>query len=186
MSASQALIDYAIEQKADALLVHHGYFWKNEATSIRGIKANRIRTLIKADINLYAYHLPLDAHPELGNNAQLAQLLEATQLQPLTADGIVVQASLINPLSPQQLAERIEQRLNRKPLYSCENAPTQIKQIAICTGAGQDFIEQAAAQGMHAFISGEVSERTILLLANLASAIMLQATTPLNDTASKH
>ena len=76
VTASQALIEKAIERKADALLVHHGYFWKGEPEPIRGMKGNRIRALIKNDINLFGYHLPLDIHPELGNNAELARLLD--------------------------------------------------------------------------------------------------------------
>ncbi len=76
VTASQALIDYAVSVNADALLVHHGYFWKGEPEAIRGMKGKRIRTLIKNDVNLYGYHLPLDIHPELGNNARLAELLD--------------------------------------------------------------------------------------------------------------
>src|SRR5690606_2363497 len=74
VTASQALIEQAVEKSADALLVHHGYFWKGEPEPIRGMKGNRIRTLMRHDINLLAYHLPLDIHPQLGNNAQLANL----------------------------------------------------------------------------------------------------------------
>lgn len=76
VTASQALINKAVELKADAVLVHHGYFWKGEPEPIRGMKGNRIRTLIKNDINLFGYHLPLDIHPELGNNAEIARLLD--------------------------------------------------------------------------------------------------------------
>jgi len=90
VTASQALIDYAVEQKADALLVHHGYFWKSENPCIRGMKGKRIKTLLVNDINLYGYHLPLDVHPELGNNAQLAQLLGIENLQPLEQNAISI------------------------------------------------------------------------------------------------
>ena len=78
VTASQALLDEAVRQEADAVIVHHGYFWKNESPIIRGMKRNRLKTLLANDINLYGYHLPLDAHPELGNNVQLAQLLGIT------------------------------------------------------------------------------------------------------------
>lgn len=79
VTASQALIDYAVEISADAILVHHGYFWKSESPAIRGMKHKRIKTLIQNDINLYAYHLPLDMHPTLGNNVLLAELLSRYQ-----------------------------------------------------------------------------------------------------------
>ena len=83
VTANQALIDIAVEENADAILVHHGFFWKGESQEIVGMKYNRIKALIENDINLYAYHLPLDVHPELGNNAQLAKLLEITDRRPL-------------------------------------------------------------------------------------------------------
>ncbi len=75
VTACQALLDEAVARKADAVLVHHGYFWKSEPAVIKGMKRQRLRTLLANDINLYGWHLPLDAHPELGNNAQLAKLL---------------------------------------------------------------------------------------------------------------
>lgn len=90
MTASQALLDEAVRQEADAIIVHHGYFWKNESPIIRGMKRNRLKTLLANDINLYGYHLPLDAHPELGNNVQLAQLLGITvmgEIEPLVPWG---------------------------------------------------------------------------------------------------
>jgi putative NIF3 family GTP cyclohydrolase 1 type 2 len=90
VTASQALLDEAVRQEADAVIVHHGYFWKNESPIIRGMKRNRLKTLLANDINLYGYHLPLDAHPELGNNVQLAQLLGITvmgEIEPLVPWG---------------------------------------------------------------------------------------------------
>ncbi|WP_109128042.1 Nif3-like dinuclear metal center hexameric protein [Aggregatibacter segnis] len=163
VTASQALIDYAVKQKADALLVHHGYFWKSENPCIRGMKGKRIKTLLVNDINLYGYHLPLDVHPELGNNAQLAQLLGIDDLQPLeqNAVSIPVCGTLKEPLTAEQFAERIEQVLKRRPLICTENGPHFIRKIGICTGGGQGYIDLAAAQGCDAFITGEVSEQTI-------------------------
>lgn len=163
VTASQALIDYAVEQKADALLVHHGYFWKSENPCIRGMKGKRIKTLLVNDINLYGYHLPLDVHPELGNNALLAHLLGIENLQPLeqNAVSIPVWGTLKEPLTAEQFAERIEQVLNRKPLICTENGPHFISKVGICTGGGQGYIDLAAAQNCDAFITGEVSEQTI-------------------------
>ncbi len=168
VTASQALIDYAVSRNADALLVHHGYFWKSENPCIRGMKGRRIKTLLVNDINLYGYHLPLDVHPELGNNAKLAQLLGIDHLQPLEAGAfsVPVYGTLHEPVSAQQFAARIEQVLQRKPLL-CDaaefnqNAPHFIRTVGICSGGGQGYIDLAAAQGIDAFITGEVSEQTV-------------------------
>ena len=163
VTASQALIDYAVAQQADAVLVHHGYFWKSENPCIRGMKGKRIKTLLVNDINLYGYHLPLDVHPELGNNAKLAQLLGIGDLQPLenSSTSIPVWGMLKDPVTAEEFAHRIEQVLHRKPLICTENGPHLIRKVGICTGGGQGYIDLAAAQGCDAFITGEVSEQTI-------------------------
>ncbi|EJS91730.1 hypothetical protein AAUPMC_01992, partial [Pasteurella multocida subsp. multocida str. Anand1_cattle] len=163
VTASQALIEYAVSQNADAILVHHGYFWKSENPCIRGMKGKRIKTLLVNDINLYGYHLPLDVHPELGNNARLAALLEIEDLQPLEQGtvSIPVYGTLKTPLTSDAFTARIEQVLKRKPLVCSDNAPHLIRTVGICTGGGQSYIDLAANQGVDAFISGEVSEQTI-------------------------
>ncbi|UXN36004.1 Nif3-like dinuclear metal center hexameric protein [Avibacterium paragallinarum] len=163
VTASLALIDYAISQNADAILVHHGYFWKSENPCIRGMKGKRIKALLQNNINLYAYHLPLDVHPELGNNAQLAALLGIEHLQPLEQGkfSIPVYGTLATPISGEAFAQRIEQQLQRKPLFCAENAPHFIRTVGICTGGGQGYIDLAAQQALDAFITGEVSEQTI-------------------------
>ncbi|WWO96937.1 MAG: Nif3-like dinuclear metal center hexameric protein [Candidatus Dasytiphilus stammeri] len=159
VTACQALIEQAVQHQADAIIVHHGYFWKNESLVITGIKRKRLKTILVNDINLYCWHLPLDAHPILGNNAQLAKLL-----------GIIVQGEivpllwwgkLIPPLTSQDLQKILSIKLNRVPLHCGDNAPNLIKRIAWSTGAGQDFIEHAVSFGVDAFITGEVSEKTI-------------------------
>ncbi|ARJ40741.1 Nif3-like dinuclear metal center protein [Pantoea alhagi] len=159
VTASQALLDEAVRLQADAVMVHHGYFWKNEAPVIKGMKRRRLRTLLANDINLYGWHLPLDAHPQLGNNAQLAQALDINvqgEIQPLVPWG-----ELKESLSGEQLAERINRVLGRQPLHCSDNAPPQIRRIAWCSGGGQGFIDSAADFGVDAFITGEVSEQTI-------------------------
>ncbi|MDU4093406.1 MAG: type 2 GTP cyclohydrolase I [Pantoea sp.] len=159
VTASQALLDEAVRLQADAVMVHHGYFWKNEAPVIKGMKRRRLRTLLANDINLYGWHLPLDAHPQLGNNAQLAQALGIRvqgEVQPLVPWG-----ELDASLSGEQLAQRIAQALGRQPLHCGDNAPQQIRRIAWCSGGGQGFIDSAADFGVDAFITGEVSEQTI-------------------------
>lgn len=168
VTASQALIDYAVSRQADALLVHHGYFWKSETPCIRGMKGKRIKSLLINEINLYGYHLPLDIHPELGNNAQLATLLGIENLKPLeqNPNSIPMWGTLAEPVTAEQFARRIEHRLNRTPLF-CDaakfnkNAPHFIRTVGICSGGGQGYIDLAAAQGLDAFITGEVSEQTV-------------------------
>ncbi|ASG04146.1 Nif3-like dinuclear metal center hexameric protein [Vibrio anguillarum] len=162
VTASQALIEQAIERNADALLVHHGYFWKSEPESIRGMKGHRIRALIRNDINLYAYHLPLDIHPELGNNKLLADLLG------IHVDGgleghpqsVAMFGHFEQALTADELSQRIEQALQRRPLHVAPSSNRIIKTVGWCTGGGQDYIDLAAQHGLDAFISGEISERT--------------------------
>ena len=159
VTACQALLDEAVRLQADAVMVHHGYFWKSEAPAIKGMKRRRLRTLLANDINLYGWHLPLDAHPQLGNNAQLAQALGINvqgEVQPLVPWGELPEA-----LNGEQLAARIATALRRQPLHCGDNAPPQIRRIAWCSGGGQGFIDSAATFGVDAFITGEVSEQTI-------------------------
>lgn len=170
VTASQALIEAAIDAKADAILVHHGYFWKGESQPITGMKGKRIRFLIQNDINLYAYHLPLDIHPQLGNNAQLAQLLDIETQGGLEGhpQSVAMFGAFKTPLSGQELSQKIETVLNRKPLHiSPDEQDKEIKTVGWCTGGGQDYIELAAQSGLDAFISGEISERTTYIAREL-------------------
>jgi len=163
VTASQALIEKAIEREADAILVHHGYFWKGEPEPIRGMKGNRIRSLMKHDINLYGYHLPLDVHPELGNNAELARLLDVELKGGLESKepSIALYGELKEPMTGTAFAQKITRVLNRKPLHiTPEIGDSLIKTVGWCTGGGQDYIELAAQHHLDAFISGEISERT--------------------------
>lgn len=157
VTASQALIDAAAEAGADLLLVHHGYFWRGEPIPLVGMKGRRIRALMAAQINLLAYHLPLDAHPELGNNRQLGDRLGLTDPQPV--DGLLWGAQLDRPMLSSELAVRVGTVLGREPLVV--GIDHSIHRVAWCTGAAQGKIEQAAALGFDAFISGEISEHTV-------------------------
>lgn len=166
VTACQALLDAAVAKKADAILVHHGYFWKNEPQALVGMKYQRIKTLMEHNINLYGYHLPLDIHPELGNNAQLARVLDLTITQRVDAfgtDGLLFLGELKKPCSPEAFSAHIAHKLGRTPLFSGTNAhtPKTIQRVAWCTGGAQDGIDVAADYGVDAYLSGEVSERTI-------------------------
>jgi len=163
VTACQALIDAAIEAKADAILVHHGYFWKGEDPCLVGMKAGRVRSLFRADLNLLAYHLPLDAHSELGNNAQLAKRLGFRIDGRFMGDaetGIGMHGSLPKPMSGEMLSAHINSVLDRSPLHIKGN-DRPIKRIAWCSGGAQGYIEQAVALGVDAYLTGEVSEHTV-------------------------
>jgi len=163
VTATQVLIDQAIKLKADALVVHHGYFWKNESYVIRGMKHKRIKALMDNNINLFAYHLPLDIHPTLGNNAQLAKLFDIKVTGPLevgNSQSVAIRGELQQPTAAVDFAKTISTQLNRKCLHIAPPSNKLIKTIAWCSGGGQNYIELAAEQGIDAFISGEVSEQT--------------------------
>lgn len=169
VTASQKLLEAAIELKADAILVHHGYFWKGEDPCVVGIKGKRLSTLLKNDVSLLAYHLPLDAHPELGNNAQLAKLLGIKitgQLFPGRASAVGNVGRMSKELNTDEFSCLLADRLGREPQVIV-GGPQAIQTVAWCTGAAQDYIEQAALLGVDAFISGEISERTVHLAEEL-------------------
>lgn len=163
VTASQRLLDAAIDSGADAILVHHGYFWRGEDAVITGLKRKRIKTLMDHNISLLAYHLPLDAHAEFGNNVQLAKVLGWTPSGELLKQNNQVMgliAELPQPLSGAQLRAHISTALAREAMHiDAENR--MISRVAWCTGAAQQYIETAAKLGVDAYISGEVSEPTV-------------------------
>jgi dinuclear metal center YbgI/SA1388 family protein len=162
VTASQAAIDAAIGQGADLLLVHHGFFWKGEAYPITGMRGKRIKALIQNNISLVGYHLPLDSHPVLGNNAALAELLELEnleQLDPAERHPIGNIGYLKQPMSAADFKTYVSEKLGFDALHlPAEKA--LIQKVGFCTGGAQDYIHKAAAQHCDAYISGEVSERT--------------------------
>lgn len=161
VTASQALIEAAIERGADAILVHHGYFWRSEDPRIVGIKAKRIGSLIAHNVSLLAYHMPLDWHAELGNNATLARLMgiaDAQPLDPLDTNTPVFVGHLTTPSTLPQLADVLHERLGREPMVIGDQT---VSSVAWCTGAGQGYIDAAADWGADVFVTGEVSEQTV-------------------------
>lgn len=159
VTASLSLIEAAIEAGADTIMVHHGYFWKGEAASLTGMKGRRIRQLIRNNINLFAYHLPLDAHPEVGNNVQLARVMNWSVAEAFGDQGIVFEGAVENAQTLEQFAGDVKSRLGGEPL-AIAGGDHSVRRIAWCTGAAQGFIEAAAERGVDAFVSGEVSEPT--------------------------
>jgi len=159
VTASMALLQAAHEAAADLILVHHGYFWRNEDARIVGIKRNRIGFLMQHDLNLMAYHLPLDAHAEFGNNVQLGKMLGIHAVAYAGEDSLVACGELENPITLGALVSNIEIALKRSPLVIGDQS-RMVRKVAWCTGAAQGYIDTAAALGADVYISGEISEQT--------------------------
>lgn len=160
VSASLDFLNAAKEAGADAVLVHHGYFWKNEDHCVVGMKRNRIKFLLDNEISLLAYHLPLDAHPELGNNVQLAKLLGINMEPSSSNQSLVKHGSLTAPQTLASFSDFIRLQLRRAPLVIGDLNRT-VKTVAWCTGGAQNYISEAIEFGVDVFISGEVSEQTV-------------------------
>ncbi|SEI63856.1 Nif3-like dinuclear metal center hexameric protein [Achromobacter sp. NFACC18-2] len=169
VTASEALLRAAVERGADAVLVHHGWMWRNEDRRVIGTRRTRMALTLKNDLNLYAYHLPLDAHPTLGNNAQLARVLGLAPARrddgaPLTCgqDGLIWLGQATGVQTLGQLGERVAQSLGRQPLV-VGDPDLPLEQIAWCTGGAQGMMGDAVDAGASAYITGEVSESTVHL-----------------------
>ena len=161
VTASLALLQAALQADADLVLVHHGYFWKNEPPSVVGMKQRRLQLLLGHDLNLAAYHLPLDVHLQVGNNVQLAVRLGIEvegSLDPADRSCPVVLGRLPEPMPARAFAERVEQVLERSPLLV--DGPRPVQRIGWCTGGGQGYIDQAIAAGVDLYLTGEASEPT--------------------------
>lgn len=163
VSISQALVAAAIAQKADAILVHHGCFWDKDTMVLQGFRYQRVQALISQQINLYAYHIPLDVHIEYGNNYQLAQrmgwVVEGDVL-PAAQSGLLLYGTLQHAQSPSAFSQALATCLDRTPVHIAAKKKS-IHRIAWCTGAGQDFLEQAAEHDIDAYVTGEISERHV-------------------------
>lgn len=165
VTANQALLDAAVARNADAILVHHGYFWKGEDACIRSVKKNRLRTLLQHDVSLLTYHLPLDVHLDYGNNAQLAKMLNLQIDRTLPVDGInnlFFLGQLKQELTTDAFIKNIRHQLQRQPLH-IPGAAKIIRTIAWCTGAAQHYFKIAVQEGVDAYLTGEISESTVHL-----------------------
>lgn len=161
VTASQELIDAAVAAEGDLILVHHGYFWKGENPCVVGMKQRRLKTLLRHDISLLAYHLPLDVHPQVGNNVQLAERLGIAvegPLEPENSRNVALVGSLPEALSAAEFAARVASVLGREPLLVDGQKP--IRRVGWCTGGGQGYIDQAIAAGVDLYLTGEASEQT--------------------------
>ena len=162
VTASQKLLDFAVREGADAVLVHHGYFWKGEDARITGMRKKRLATLLAHDISLLAYHLPLDVHPELGNNAQLAARCGWLPEGRFGEQEIGWYGRLPTAVPLARLMSDVAAVLGRAPLAIGD--PTRlVKRIAWCSGGAQGYFEQAIATGVDVYLSGEIFEPTLHL-----------------------
>ena len=160
VTASLAFLEKARDAGADALFVHHGYFWKGEDPCITGIKKKRIALLMESGMSLFAYHLPLDAHPELGNNAQLGMKLGFSIDSRFGEQGIAMLGKVWDPAPAGEIAQKVASKLSRKiEIFGDESKV--IKRIAWCSGAAQGLLLEAAKLEMDAYLSGEISEHTV-------------------------
>jgi dinuclear metal center YbgI/SA1388 family protein len=162
VTASLELLHAAIEARADAVLVHHGYFWRGEDQRIVGMRRRRIALLVQNDLNLYAFHLPLDAHAEIGNNVALARTLGLVVEGRTGEQDIVFYGRADTELTLEALADRVETRLARTPLVIGDKG-RPMRRIAWCTGAAQGYLEDAVRLGADVYITGEASEQTVHL-----------------------
>lgn len=160
VTASQTLLDAAVTGNYDAVLVHHGYFWRGEDGRVVGMRKRRLATLLRHDISLFAYHLPLDVHPQLGNNAQLGAVMG------WHGEGRFAEQDLgwigrldVPGMTAADVGRRIAERLGREPMI-VGNADRPVQRIAWCTGGAQGYFEQAVAAGADLYVSGEISEQT--------------------------
>ena len=162
VTASQALVDQAVARGADALLVHHGWFWRGEDGRVTGFRKKRLQTLLTHDINLIAYHLPLDGHAEFGNNAQLAQRLGWTVEGRFGEQDVGWYGRLDETRTLGEVTRRVSAELGREPLVI--GAETQqVSRIAWCSGGAQSLFEAALSLGVQVFLSGEISEQHVHL-----------------------
>ncbi len=159
VTASQALLDLAAQEGYDTIVVHHGYFWKGEDARVRGVRRQRLKTLLAHDINLFAYHLPLDMHPELGNNAQLGRLMGWHGRAGFGEQELGWIAELAAPVSAAALCRALTAKLGREALLVGDES-RQVARVGWCTGGAQGFFEDAIGAGAELYVSGEISEQT--------------------------
>jgi len=163
VTASLQFVEAAIASGADALLVHHGYFWRGEDARLVGLRRQRLARLLTNDLNLYAYHLPLDAHPELGNNAQLGLRLGLIETSRVGEQNLIsVGRGTVATTSLSDFSHHVETQLGRPPLLVGE-PHRQLRGIAWCTGAAQEFFEQVLSLGVDVYLTGEISEQQVHL-----------------------
>jgi dinuclear metal center YbgI/SA1388 family protein len=162
VTASKALIELAVELNADAILVHHGLMWKGDPQVVNGFRKERLQAALAHDLNVFAYHLPLDKHPELGNNAQLGKMLGWPSDRVVGDKGLIHMGKLTTPATLQQLVDRVAQVLgHRVQVEGADDPDRLIQTVAWCTGGAPGYVEEAALQGADLYLTGELSEPAV-------------------------
>ena len=164
VSANMQLLEHAVSVKADAVLVHHGYFWRHDDPSVQGLLRKRLKCLLEHEISLIAYHLPLDYHHVVGNNTQLAKVMQwsiAGRMPSSCGIDVGMHGLLPSPLTVSELSEDLMVKLSHKPLVVANDSRKNIVKLAWCTGAAGDDIFQAFALGVDAYVTGEIAERNV-------------------------
>ncbi len=162
VTASLELLRAAVGRGADAVLVHHGYFWRGEDARVTGVRRDRLALLLKNELNLFAFHLPLDAHAEVGNNVQFARVLELPYAGSFGEQDLGAHGTFAQPPTVGELTRHIAAKLDRMPQV-IGDAAKPVRRVAWCTGAAQNYLEDAVRLGVDAYISGEISEQTVHL-----------------------
>ncbi|MGV2292101.1 Nif3-like dinuclear metal center hexameric protein [Trinickia sp. YCB016] len=171
VTASLAFLEAALEWGADAVLVHHGYFWRNEAPQITGRKYKRLKLLLANDLNLFAFHLPLDDHPEYGNNAQIGERMGWIPDGRFGDQDLGWMTTLPMPITLAHFAAQVEQTLGREPLV-LGDPDWELRRVAWCTGGAQSYFEAAIDAGADVFLTGEISEPTTHMSAESGVAFL--------------
>ncbi|MCC7069849.1 MAG: Nif3-like dinuclear metal center hexameric protein [Deltaproteobacteria bacterium] len=159
VTASRALIERALDERADAIIVHHGLVWSGGIRRLDGWLGARVRLLMKAELSLFAYHLPLDAHPELGNNAELARALGVVETRPFgryQGQLIGVAGVLQEPLAAAAFLARVAERVG--PVHPASRLVEQVRSVGICSGGAASMIHDAVAERLDVFVTGEPAE----------------------------
>jgi dinuclear metal center YbgI/SA1388 family protein len=171
VTASLAFLEAALEWGADAVLVHHGYFWRNEAPQITGRKYKRLKLLLANDLNLFAFHLPLDDHPEYGNNAQIGERMGWIPDGRFGDQDLGWMSTLNMPITLAHFAAQVEQTLGREPVV-LGDPDWELRRVAWCTGGAQSYFEAAIDAGADVFLTGEISEPTTHMSAESGVAFL--------------
>lgn len=169
VTASLRAIEAAVAGGADALVVHHGIFWNHQSPVLRGHHLKRVRALLEAGVNLYAYHLPLDHHPEVGNNAPVLRGLGVEDLEPFAeAKGATIgwKGRLPEPRPAAEFLSALRSLYGLEetaPLHAFLEGPDPVRSVGICSGGAQGALGTAIAEGLDAFVTGEISEYNLHL-----------------------
>lgn len=173
VTASKALLDLAVERKADAVIVHHGLMWKGDPQVVTGFRKERLERVLTANLNVFAYHLPLDKHPELGNNVQLGRMLGWETREIIGSKGLIHLGKLAQPQALAQVTALVERVLgHRCEVVGNQDKDRLIRTVAWCTGGAPGYVEEAGLAGADLYLTGELSEPAVHVAAELGVSLL--------------